>query len=62
LKQVKEESLEKRRVVQQEKDYLQVKIAEDREQIQKEKEQMFVEQMGIKEAFNRALRSMSCLA
>jgi hypothetical protein len=43
LKQEKEEAIEKRWVAQQEKDDLQVKFAEDRVQIQKEKEQLLAE-------------------
>jgi flagellar biosynthesis GTPase FlhF len=62
LKQEKEEAIEQRRVAQQEKDDLQVKFAEDRAQIQKEKEQLLTEQMGVKEAVTRALRSVSGLA
>jgi hypothetical protein len=62
LKQEKEKSLEKHRVAQQEKDDLQVKFAEDGEQLRKEKEQLLAEQIGIKEAVTRALRSMSGLA
>jgi hypothetical protein len=61
LKQAKEEAIEKRRVAQQEKDDLQVKFAEDRVQIQKEKEQLLMEQIGVKEAVTRALRSVTGL-
>jgi hypothetical protein len=43
LKQVQKESIEQRRVVQQEKDNLQVKFAEERAQIQWEKEQLLAE-------------------
>jgi hypothetical protein len=39
-----------------------VKFEVDREQIQKEKDQLLAEQIGIKEAMNRALRSVSGLA
>jgi hypothetical protein len=62
FKQSKEEALEQRWVVQQVKDDLQVKFAEDRVQIQKEKEQILVEKMGVKEPVTRALRSVSGLA
>jgi hypothetical protein len=62
LKQAKEEAIEKRRVAQQEKDDLQAKFAEDRAQIQKEKEQLLTEQMGVKEAVTRALHSVMGLA
>jgi hypothetical protein len=61
LKQSKEEALEQHRVAQQEKDDLQVKFAEDKAQIQKEKEQLLAKQMGVKEAVTRALRSVSGL-
>jgi DNA anti-recombination protein RmuC len=62
LKQAKEESLEQRRVAQQEKDDLRAKFEEDREQIQKEKEQLLAEQIGVREAVTRALRSVPGLA
>jgi hypothetical protein len=48
LKQAKEESIEQHRVAQQEKDDLQVKFAKGKAQIQKEKEQLFVEKIGVK--------------
>jgi hypothetical protein len=48
LKQAKEEALEQHRVAKQEKDDLQVKFAEDREQLKKEKEQLLAEKMGAK--------------
>jgi VIT1/CCC1 family predicted Fe2+/Mn2+ transporter len=38
-----------------------VKFAEDKAQIQKEKEQLLTEQMGVKEAVTRALHSVSGL-
>jgi hypothetical protein len=62
LKQAKEEALEQHWVAKQEKDDLWAKFAEDREQIQKEKEHFLAEKMGVKEAVTRALRSMSGLA
>jgi hypothetical protein len=43
LKQEKEEALEKLWVAQQEKDDLQVKFEEDKEKIQKEKDQLLAE-------------------
>jgi hypothetical protein len=43
LKHAKEEAIEKIWVSQQEKDDLQVNFAEDREQIQKDKEQLLAE-------------------
>jgi hypothetical protein len=55
LKQGKEESLEQHRVVKQERENLQVKFAQDREQIQNENEQLLTEQMGVKEAVTREL-------
>jgi hypothetical protein len=61
LKQAKEESIEHRWVAQQEKDDLEAKFAEDRAQIQKEKEQFLVKKMGVKEAVIRALRSVTGL-
>jgi hypothetical protein len=45
-------------VAQQEKDDIQAKFAEDRVQIQKEKEQLLAEKIGVKEAVTRALCSM----
>jgi hypothetical protein len=62
LKQAKEEALEKFWISQQEKDDLQVKFALDKAQIQKEKEQLLVEQTGVKEVVTRELRSMLGLA
>jgi hypothetical protein len=38
-----------------------VKFAEDRAQIQKEKEKLLTEQMGVKETVTRALRSVTGL-
>jgi hypothetical protein len=58
LKQAQEEVIEQRRVAQQEKDDLQTKFEEERAQIQQEKEQLLVEQVGVKEAVSRALRSV----
>jgi hypothetical protein len=62
LRQEKEEALEKLWVAQQEKDDLRAKFEEDKEKIQKEKDQLLAEQIGIREAVNRALRSVSGLA
>jgi galactokinase len=62
LKQAKEEAIEQRRVVQQEKYDLQEKFAKDRVQVQKEKEQLLTEKMGVKEAVNITLFSLSSLA
>jgi hypothetical protein len=38
-----------------------VKFAEDKAQIQKEKEQLLTEKIGVKEVVTRALRSVSVL-
>jgi hypothetical protein len=47
--------------VQQEKDTLQVKFEEDRENIQKEKEKLLMKQIGIEEVINRASISVTSL-
>jgi len=47
--------------VHQEKDDLHAKFAKDKEHLQKEKELLLVEQIGVKEVVARALRSMSGL-
>jgi hypothetical protein len=47
--------------VQQEKENLQTKFEEDRVQIQHEKEQLLVKQVGVKESVRRALRSLTSL-
>jgi hypothetical protein len=62
LKQEKEEALEKLWVVQQEKDDIRAKFEEDREKIQKEKDQLLAEKTVVREAVTRALRSVSGLA
>jgi hypothetical protein len=61
LKQAQEEMVEQRRVAQQEKVSFQTKFEEDRAQIQQEKEQLLTEQVGIREAVSRALRSVTGL-
>jgi hypothetical protein len=48
LKQEKEEAIEQHQVAKQEKYDLQTNFTEDRAQIQKEKEQLLVEQVGVK--------------
>jgi hypothetical protein len=48
LKQAQEEVIEKHRVAQQEKDALQAKFKEEKVQIQHEKEQLLMEQVGVK--------------
>jgi hypothetical protein len=60
LKQAQEEVIEQRRVAQ-EKDDLQTKFEEDEAQIQQEKEQLLAEQVKVKEAVNKALRSVTGL-
>jgi prophage DNA circulation protein len=62
LKQAKEEALEKLRVVQQEKDDMRAKFEEDREKIQREKDQFLMEQTAVKETVARALLSVPGLA
>jgi hypothetical protein len=62
LKQAHEKSLEKLQIVQQEKDDLREMFEEDREHIQREKYQLLVEQMGLREEFTRAVCSVSGLA
>jgi hypothetical protein len=53
--------IEQRQVVQQEKVALQTKFEEEKAQIQQEKEKLLAEQLGVKEAFSRALRSVTVL-
>jgi hypothetical protein len=62
LKQAKEESLEQSWVTQQEKDDLRTKFKEDREQIQRENDQLLVQQIGFREEITRALHSVPGLA
>jgi hypothetical protein len=62
LKQEKEEALEKLWVAQKEIEDLRAKFKEDKEKIQKEKDQLLAEQTVVKEAVTRALHSMSGLA
>jgi hypothetical protein len=62
MKQEKEEALEKLRVAQQEKDEIRAMFEEDKEKMQKEKDQLLAEQTVVKEAVTRALRSVSGLA
>jgi hypothetical protein len=58
LKQAQEEVIEEHRVVQQEKDDLQIKFEKDKAQIWEDKEQLLTEKVGVKKAVNRALRSV----
>jgi hypothetical protein len=62
LKKEKEEVLEQLQAVQKEKDELRVMFEEDKKKIQKEKDQLLAEKIGVKEAVTRALRSVSGLA
>jgi predicted nucleic acid-binding Zn-ribbon protein len=62
LRQEKEEALEKLWVVQQEKDDIRAKFEEEREKIQKEKDQLLAEQTVVREAVTRALRFVPGLA
>jgi hypothetical protein len=55
LNQEKEESLEQHRVAKQEKYDLQENFAEDKAQIQKEKEQLLMKHIGVKEVVTREL-------
>jgi hypothetical protein len=62
LKQEKEEVLEKLRVAQKEKDEIRAMFEEDKEKMQKEKDQLLAEKTVVKEAVTKALRSVSGLA
>jgi hypothetical protein len=62
LKKEKEEDLKQIRVAQQDKDDIREKFEENREKIQKEKDQLLTEQMGVKEAVTREIFSMPGLA
>jgi hypothetical protein len=61
LKQAQEEMVEQCRVAQKEKEDLQAKFEEERAQAKQEKEQLLTEQLGVKEAVDRALRSVTGL-
>jgi hypothetical protein len=62
LKKENEKALEKLRVMQQEKDYIRAKFEEDKEKIQKEKDQLLIEHIGVREVVTRQLLSMMGLA
>jgi len=62
LKREKEEALEQLWIAQLEKDDIRMNFEEDREKIQKDKDQLLAKQMGIREAVTRALRYVSGLA
>jgi hypothetical protein len=61
LKRAQEKIIEQHRVSQQEKDTLQEKFEQDREKIQKEKEQLLRKQIRIEEAVNRSFLSVTIL-
>jgi hypothetical protein len=61
LKQVQGVLIEQRRVAEQEKISLQTKFDEEKVQMQQEKEQLLAGQLEVKEAVNRALRSVTGL-
>jgi hypothetical protein len=61
LKQAQEEVIEQRRVAQQEKATLQEKFEEEKLHIYHEKEQLLMEQVGVKEEISKALRSVTGL-
>jgi VIT1/CCC1 family predicted Fe2+/Mn2+ transporter len=61
LKQVQKVVIEQCRVAQQEKVSLQTKFEEEKAQIQQEKELLLTEQLRVKEAVSRALRSVTGL-
>jgi hypothetical protein len=62
LKQEKEEALEQLRVAQQEKVDVQAKFEEDKEKMQKKKDQLLVEQTVVREAVTRELLYVPGLA
>jgi hypothetical protein len=61
LKQVQGVLVEQCRLAEQEKVSLQMKFEKEKTQIQQEKEQLLAEQLEVKEAVNRALRSVTGL-
>jgi VIT1/CCC1 family predicted Fe2+/Mn2+ transporter len=61
LKQVQGVIVEQCRVVEQEKVSLQEKFEEEKAQMQQEKEQLLTKKLEVKEAFNKALRSVTGL-
>jgi hypothetical protein len=62
LKQEKEEIQEQLQTVWKEKYELRAMFEEDKEKIQKEKDQLLTERIRVKEAVTRSLRSMLGLA
>jgi hypothetical protein len=61
LTQVQGVLIEQHSVAEQEKLSLQAKFDEEKMQLQQEKEQLLMEQLEVKEAVNRALRSVTVL-
>jgi chromosome segregation ATPase len=61
LTQVQGVLVEQRSAAEQEKLALQAKFDEEKVQLQKEKEQLLVEQLEVKEMVNRALRSVTVI-
>jgi hypothetical protein len=61
LKKAQEEIIEQCRAPHQEKEAIQDKFDKDRAKIQKEKEQLLMKKIEIKEAFNRAFHSVTGL-
>jgi hypothetical protein len=61
LKQVQGVLVEQRRAAEQENISLQAKFDEEKAQIQQGKEQLLTEQLEVKEAVSRALRSVTVI-
>jgi hypothetical protein len=61
LVQVQGVLVEQRRAAEQEKSALQAKFDEEKAQLQQGKEQLLAEQLEVKEAVNRALRSVTII-
>jgi hypothetical protein len=61
LTQIQGVLVEKRRVAEQENISLQVKFDEEKAQMQQRKEHLLAKQLEVKEAVNRALRSVIVL-
>jgi hypothetical protein len=61
LIQVQGVLVEQRSVVEKEKSDLQAKWNDEKAQLQQGKEQLLAEQLEVKEAINRALRSMTVI-
>jgi hypothetical protein len=61
LKKAQEEIIWKHWLSLQDKDDLQTKFEENKEQIQQDKEQLLAEQVRVKEAFNKEIHSVTSL-